>query len=345
MLQLGVETTNRCNLKCLHCLRDKSVAPADLPLTLFSKIVKKAKAYGMLNIAFTGGEPTLHPAFSDMVAITRKENLSFLVVTNGWNFKKIYPLFLDNKAVSPLRIVFSLDGAKRQTHDTIRGAGSFDRVIQAMVICKEKKIPFAIQMVIAAINKNEMENMGVLASALNCAKLLFVPPFPTLNFIKNNLMISPHEYGDITKKTAKLKSYLRIPIQSAAQEVHFGGARLGGDYLFNCCMLNGHFLNVDCRGNLTFCCNLSTFAETRDNREDIIGSLKKESFEILYKKFLKKLYAFHEDRVDNVQQGKAYDMEKSGFACLYCLRYFKKLNWAKKLPRNNPWYQYVAMKK
>src|SRR6185295_12169634 len=71
--RLTVELTNICNLHCSYCLRDEDAlyhTPANfLPVDLFTRIAAGARdAMGVEHIMFTGGEPTLHKQFGEIVA-------------------------------------------------------------------------------------------------------------------------------------------------------------------------------------------------------------------------------------------------------------------------------------
>ena len=64
------ELTNNCNLRCFHCMRDKSASPGYLPLEIIEKVLRESKLVNNIDIvSFTGGEPTLHPQLSEILKI------------------------------------------------------------------------------------------------------------------------------------------------------------------------------------------------------------------------------------------------------------------------------------
>ncbi len=329
MLRIGLETTNRCNLNCLHCVREKGLPVADLSVDILNNLIKEIKDFGLTLVSLTGGEPTMHPQFDSIIDILAKEDLSYTLVSNGWNFQKIYPVFLKNKKTVPRVINFSLDGAQEKTHDKMRGKGSYRKVMQAIAICRAKRIPFSTQMVVCEFNENEMEQMCLLASKIGCSSLGFAYPFLTPNLVKDDLIKGPDHRKHFLKEVMRLSSAFRLPIFTSAQ---LGTVTDKNNYLFECFHLMGNSINIDCRGNLTFCCNLSTYAGSSGDKSDIIGSLEKESFSSLYKKYLKVLFNFKQDRVNSIKNNKMSEMDN--FGCMYCARYFHKLDWLKKFPKS-----------
>ena len=66
--RISFHVTDRCQLNCDHCLRDPGKKPLDLPLSILESAVDQARAlYGVPHVGLTGGEPTLHPQFYEMV--------------------------------------------------------------------------------------------------------------------------------------------------------------------------------------------------------------------------------------------------------------------------------------
>lgn len=80
-----VHPTMKCNLKCPDCLNRKLSRETDMPLELVRKI---ASAVGEHNHIFiSGGEPTLHPQFRQIIEIFVRRKPEFVrIVTNGYTF-------------------------------------------------------------------------------------------------------------------------------------------------------------------------------------------------------------------------------------------------------------------
>src|ERR1043166_8418638 len=58
---------------------------------LLRQVVAGARGVAAVTeVAFSGGEPTLHPQFAEIVSICGSENLKASFVTNGWIFGKFW---------------------------------------------------------------------------------------------------------------------------------------------------------------------------------------------------------------------------------------------------------------
>ena len=129
-LHLDIESTNDCNLKCLMCGRNwmkEKIGYIDW--NLFTKIIDEAEKYHLPSVKFNyRGEPLLHPDIVKMVKYAKEKGiLEVQFNTNG--------LLLDEKKAEELieagldRIIFSFDGASKETYEKIRRGSNYERVI------------------------------------------------------------------------------------------------------------------------------------------------------------------------------------------------------------------------
>jgi len=124
MARVLLELTNRCNLSCHHCFDERHAGTGDLPLPIIQKVLQEGHACGIDHVGFTGGEPTIHPQFPEILKLVSQAGYGFSFVTNGLNFPKIFRLLLRYRPQFQ-GLTFSLDGAREGTHDRLRGKGSF----------------------------------------------------------------------------------------------------------------------------------------------------------------------------------------------------------------------------
>ena len=143
--RLTLHVTDRCQLNCDHCLRDPGAKPQDLELELIESILYQAKElYGTHHAGLTGGEPTLHPQFYEIVDACVDRGYTWHIISNGERFDQV----VQRLAERPERLEalamfnFSLDGATEETHDAIRETGSFRSVMQAATNCRARGIKF-----------------------------------------------------------------------------------------------------------------------------------------------------------------------------------------------------------
>ena len=81
LLQVGLLTP--CNLRCSFCYRDTS-APSELTRAFLEPLLEKADAWGVLEVAFGGGEPLIFPEFLPMLkTLQETTRLGLNFTTNG----------------------------------------------------------------------------------------------------------------------------------------------------------------------------------------------------------------------------------------------------------------------
>ncbi|MEZ6195250.1 MAG: radical SAM/SPASM domain-containing protein [Planctomycetota bacterium] len=119
LLQLNVETTNRCNLACVMCPVNNGMAreKLDLEFDAFRRIIDENPDLEML-LMFQWGEALLVRDFFERVRYAVDRGIRVLVTSNGTILNdEIAGRILDSGLE---RITFSVDGAP-ETHERIRG--------------------------------------------------------------------------------------------------------------------------------------------------------------------------------------------------------------------------------
>lgn len=253
----------------------------------------------------------------------------FGFVTNGWNFTEIYETVLSCRDRLTM-ITFSLDGASEETHDRLRGKGSYRRLMKAVSICVVKDIPFTFNTVITSYNRAELYEIAGLAKKLGSRGLRFGHLMSHPRTTSENLDLSPAERREAEVIVWQLQNTFSIPIVMAP-----------GYYtteLFPCAPLKMQEMNIDWRGNVTVCCNLSGHGEDVENG-DIIGNLHELSFSEAYGRWIQANGKFQKEKLEYHSRGKFRDADY--FPCWYCLNYFKKVDWLKKFPSND-WSRRVS---
>ena len=321
--RLSIELTNICNLHCSYCLRDEDAlyhTPANfLSIELLETIFKRSReVMGVTNLGFTGGEPTLHPKFRQVFDAASNENLKFSFVTNGWHFERIWPTVLAHRG-SITHIAFSLDGATREEHDHWRGAGSFVRLVKAFSRCYGNNIPFNFRVTLRRDTVPKLDQLALFAARMGAASLSFSHVFPTS---PEEVELDPDERARAEQEIANLAKIFKMRI-----ELNVGYYNI--DPSAPCSPLAGVSANVDYRGYLTLCCNLSGYRGAA-GENDVIADLHKEDFASAYERLKAVADGQREARAAQLsalaEQGTAPDLYAAS-PCLFCLDSFGKLPW------------------
>jgi len=118
--------TYRCNLRCAYCYaesgpwREFGPGPA-----VRRRIVERLAAWGVLEVALGGGEPTMLPDFAALLAAIRAAGLVANVTTNGTNHR---PEVI--RALAEHAGVVHLSADRPEHLDAARGVGVFARLRQ-----------------------------------------------------------------------------------------------------------------------------------------------------------------------------------------------------------------------
>lgn len=124
--------THECNLRCAHCYQEDYQhrmpdQQIDEALRKYLRFLTERGLAGQINL--TGGEPMAHPSFWPLARRIREEGLRLGVLTNGTLIGESEAARL--RALGPVFVQVSLDGT-RETHDRIRGEGTFDRAMRGI---------------------------------------------------------------------------------------------------------------------------------------------------------------------------------------------------------------------
>ena len=136
--RLWLYTNYDCNLSCSYCVAESFVGAErnGLALPQVCRLIDEAVMLGMTELFLTGGEPfILHDIF--LMLQDGLDRMRVTVLSNG--------ILLKGKRLGQLEalphrerltVQISLDGSNAATHDVYRGAGSWQKAIDAIVRLK-----------------------------------------------------------------------------------------------------------------------------------------------------------------------------------------------------------------
>lgn len=325
MARIVIELTNRCNLGCGHCFEERHAATGDLPLEILEKVLRDGKNCGIEQLSFTGGEPTIHRRFKEIIDRVSQAGYRFSFVSNGVSFPRIYPLLLKHRSWF-LGVTFSLDGALEETHDRLRGKGSYRHVMRAISICVFKELPFTLNMVLTGENWKQIGEMVALAERLGSHGVRFGQLMPTQETALRKLDLTPEERREVEAEIWRLKKNASVPVGMAP-------GYFSESPLFPCGPLELEEYNLDYNGNLTLCCQLSGHSGANYSA-DVIGNIKEISLMEACERFRERVAGYLADKQDKINSGALSELDH--FPCWYCLKYLGKTSWLGHFPKH-PW--------
>lgn len=323
----SVELTNICNLHCGYCLRDEDAlyhSKANFfPISLLQRIAREGReAIGLTHISFTGGEPILHPKFDEAIAAVAGEGLTTSFVTNGWHFERVWPAIQEHRD-KVTHVAFSFDGATRETHDHWRGEGSFVRLVRAISRCRLGQVPFQIKVGIRKDTVPHLEEIAIFAARMGASGLSFSHLLPTSEGLQAELALTREEQAIANREVAELARIFKMRVNLDVGYYNIDATQPP------CSPLAGHSCNIDYRGFLTLCCNLSGFRGAV-GEADVAADLNTENFAVGYRRLRsvadRQLETWRATLAEYQARGEQPELPV-GSPCLFCLQTFAKAPW------------------
>jgi radical SAM protein with 4Fe4S-binding SPASM domain len=170
--EVAIHLTNRCNLDCRHCYAQagptcaQELSPAQVR-ELLDRVRGQARS-----IVFSGGEPLMYEAWREVtdyacgIAPTK-------LVTNGTLFTAEDCDWLIKRQVA---LQISADGATAETHDWLRGAGSFAAMAETVRRLVEAGYGYEVSLTCTLSRRNyaEAEQLAALAAEWGVSGVHFV---------------------------------------------------------------------------------------------------------------------------------------------------------------------------
>lgn len=135
-----LDPTSACNLHCTGCWAAEYGNRLNLSYDEIDQIIQQGKELGIYMYIYTGGEPLVRK--DDLIKICEKHNdCVFLAFTNATLIDEAFAdelLRVKNFVPS-----ISIEGDEEAT-DQRRGQGTYQKVMHAMKVLKDKKLPFGV---------------------------------------------------------------------------------------------------------------------------------------------------------------------------------------------------------
>jgi MoaA/NifB/PqqE/SkfB family radical SAM enzyme len=157
-IRVYFEITKACNLACKHCFvsADKN-APYGLELGKITKILDDFENNGVIDVRFTGGEPTFRRDWFEIFSHARRNGFSISINTNGV-YKNRTEVVRKLTLIEPSQVTVSLDGM-RENHDHLRGKGTFDQSVASLKSMREAGLKTRVNTVINQRNVQDISQL------------------------------------------------------------------------------------------------------------------------------------------------------------------------------------------
>jgi len=178
-----LELTPLCNNRCPGCgnvfvdrtKEGKSTqrAQASLSAAQWREVLKKLRPHAF-SLRLTGGEPTLHPEFAEIIHLVAGMNIPFSLFTNARWSQPAQIIRLLQKTPQCTGLLISLHGPDPAGHDAFTGVpGSFHETIANIRRAVATGLTVTISIIITSLNYNRTPEMLRLIRELGAKYVVF----------------------------------------------------------------------------------------------------------------------------------------------------------------------------
>src|SRR5919202_5394956 len=170
---LVAELTYQCPLHCPYCSNPLHIGGAtyrqELETGHWLRAFAEARALGVLQLAFTGGEPMLRRDLVELVAGAREAELYSSLITAGTLFTRPAAEALKEAGLDHVQI--SVQSPDPAENDRIAGNRSFEKKIAAARAARQLGFPLTINCVLHRQNLDRIEEILALTEELGAQRL------------------------------------------------------------------------------------------------------------------------------------------------------------------------------
>jgi uncharacterized radical SAM superfamily Fe-S cluster-containing enzyme len=266
----NIDLTNRCNLNCPICFANSN-KKGYIYEPSYEQIVSMLDVYRGLRpvagrvVQFSGGEPTLHPRFFDIIRKANEMGFSHVqIASNGINLAK--PEFAERAAEAGLHTVYlQFDGLNDEAYRKTRGRALSEVKLKAIENCRQNTIRIVfVPTIVRGINNSEVGE--ILKFAIQNVDVVSGISYQPVSFTGR----IPQEERDAYRYT--------LPDLAKDIEAQTGLVRAKNDWLPLCCTspfskffmaVRGHdTVNITCHPH----CSLGTYIWINSDESDRIAT-------------------------------------------------------------------------
>ncbi len=201
-ISVFVSITYKCNLRCRHCaVYSEAIAYDDLDSESWIRFFHELAELKVFRVRLSGGEPFMRHDIWRLIDIIHSLPMRLSINTNA--------TLIDKEAAGRLslyrkidEIMVSLDGSCPETHDPLRGKGTFREVYRGIENLVRSSLPVSFYCTVNRYNFRELDKIAQLALEWGRRPIKFNDLLPEGRGLKN--------YKDLSLKREEWEEALNL---------------------------------------------------------------------------------------------------------------------------------------
>ncbi len=184
-LKIFLELTHKCNHRCLHCYLGGETTKANkgyveqMSTERVLHLLEEMAESGVLELILTGGEPTLHPNFDDILRRAVELRFAVSVLTNGSRLDDDLVELLASVPLAEVRI--PIYGLQEYHEHFVGNPSSFEKTIGALRALQEAGVHVVPTSILTKDNGNELIQLRSFLQEFNLHLNVSPLIFPTIH--------------------------------------------------------------------------------------------------------------------------------------------------------------------
>ena len=237
-----LDPTSACNLHCTGCWAAEYGHSLNLSLETIDSIICQGKEMGTYMYIYTGGEPLVRK--KDLIKICEMHpDCEFLSFTNGTLIDEEF--CQDMLRVKNFVPAISLEGFE-DANDSRRGQGVYDKVLAAMALLKQYKLPFGISTCYTSRNYADISSEKFFDMIIESGALFiwFFHYMPVGNDAVTELLPTPEQREAVYRRIREFRSKKAIFSMDFQNDAEYVGGCIAG---------GRRYLHINAKGDVEPC--------------------------------------------------------------------------------------------
>ena len=237
-----MDPTSACNLHCTGCWAAEYGNKLNLTFDEMDSIISQGKELGIYMYIYTGGEPLVRKA--DLIRICEKhDDCVFLCFTNATLIDKAF-------ADEMLRVgnfipAISLEGDEAAT-DSRRGAGTYQKVLRAMSLLRDRRLPYGISSCYTSQNWESITSEEYYDSLIEMGAyfIWYFHYMPVGNDAAPELLPNPEQRREVYHRVRRLRAEKPLFAMDFQNDAEYVGGCIAGGW---------RYLHINANGDVDPC--------------------------------------------------------------------------------------------